>query len=39
MPYLKNEPKPEVKMPEPNLPDNSPSLRELTTTGHPIAKP
>src|SRR5579863_4644531 len=27
MPYLKNEPKPEVKMPEPNLPDNSPSLR------------
>jgi pilus assembly protein CpaC len=39
MPYLKNEPKPEIKMPEPNLPDNSPSLRELTTTGHPTPKP
>ena len=39
MPYLKNEPKPEIKMPEPNLPDNSPSLRELTTNGHPTVKP
>jgi pilus assembly protein CpaC len=39
MPYLRNEPKPEVKMPYEPLPDNSPLLRELTTTGHPTAKP
>ena len=39
MPYLKNEPKPDVKMPAEPLPDTAPLLRELTTTGHPTPKP
>jgi pilus assembly protein CpaC len=39
MPYLRNEPKPEIKMPIPGLDDNAPLLRELTKAGHPAAKP
>jgi hypothetical protein len=39
MPYLKNEPKPEIKMPVEPMPDTATGLRELSTTGHPTAKP
>ncbi len=38
VPYLKTEPKPDIKMPIPPLEDLSPGLRELNNTGHPGAR-
>jgi pilus assembly protein CpaC len=38
VPYLRREPKPDINMPVPALPDTTPLLRELIKNGHPAAK-